>query len=87
MPFNPSDPDVKKVGSQGMSNGQDSIRRSASNNSLGPKENGGSRGMMNNKSGYLSDGEGYKRNPERPGGEFFFSFFILLNIPVDIQFL
>lgn len=67
LPFNPSDPDVKKVGSQGMSNGQDSIRRSASNISLGPKENGGSRGMMNNKSGYLSDGEGYKRNPERPG--------------------
>lgn len=88
LPFDPADPAVKKVGTYKVINGQDidPIKRSASNASLGSGNNNNSNnnnivttnGPNKPNTGYQSDGEGYRKENNRFGGEFTDTFFIIL---------
>lgn len=76
LPFDPTDPAVKKVGTYKVVNGPDDdpMKRSASNASLGNNNNNNndpsnySNGPNKPNSGYQSDGEGYRRDNNRLGG-------------------
>lgn len=70
LPFDPSDPAVKKVGTYKVINGQDdAMKRSASNASLGSgNNNNANNGPNKPNSGYQSDGEGYRKENNRLGG-------------------